>query len=140
VDMNVSNLAVVSVDAGHRDPRSTVVRVEAGASERLARAAAKKRRGERRVDRSRRASNAQQYAKSKSQMKRDELRAERGLRAVTDATPRGGRLTSATGVPLRAYRHDQISTTYRDLRRRQGERAQQVAPSTSALTTWQCSW
>jgi hypothetical protein len=58
VDVNVSNLAVVSVDAGHRDPRSTVVRADAGERDRLARAVAQKRRGERRVDRSRRASNA----------------------------------------------------------------------------------
>jgi hypothetical protein len=123
VDVNVSNLSVVSVDAGHHDPRSTVVRVDAGERDRLARAAAQKRRGERRVDRSRRALNAQQYAKSQAQVKRDERRAARGLRCVTDPTPRGGRLTSSAGVPSRAYRRDHLSATYHDLRRRQGERA-----------------
>jgi hypothetical protein len=123
VDVNVSNLSVVSVDAGHHDPRSTVVRVDAGERDRLARAAAKRRRGERRVDRSRRAMNAQRYAKSQAQLKRDERRCARGLRCVTDSTPRGGRLTSAAGVPSRAYRHDHLSATYLDLRRRQGERA-----------------
>jgi hypothetical protein len=122
VDVNVSNLAVVSVDACHHDPRSTVVRADAGERDRLARAVAQKRRGERRVDRSRRASNAQQYAKSMAQMKRDERRAARGLRCVVDTTPRGGRRSTANGVPVRAYRHDHLSATYRDLRRRQGER------------------
>jgi hypothetical protein len=133
VDVNVSNLAVVSVDAVHH-ARSTVVRVDADEQERLARAAAKKRRGERRVDRSRRASNAQQYAKSQAQVQRDERRCARGLRCVTDSTPRGGRLTAANGVPKRAYRHDQLSATYRDLRRRQGERerAQSLTKHTHA--------
>ena len=123
VDVNVSNLAVVSVDASHHDPRSTLVRVDVGERDRLVRAAAKQRRGERRVDRSRRASDAQQYAKSQAQVKRDERRCARGLRGVTDSTPRGGRLTTAAGVPSRAYRHDQLSATYRDLRQRRGERA-----------------
>jgi hypothetical protein len=123
VDVNVSNLAVVSVDASQCDPRSTVVRIEADDRDRLAAAAVKKRRGERRADRSRRASNATQYAKSKSQLKRDERRAARGLRSVTDSAPLGQRLCSVTGVPKRAYRRDQLSDTYRDLRRRQTERA-----------------
>src|SRR5665213_2101899 len=122
VDVNVSNLAVVSVDTCHRDPRSTVVHLDSDERERLIRAAAKKRRESRRVDRSRRRSNAEQYAKSTAQVKRDERRAARGLRAVTDSTPRGGRQTSAAGAPSRAYRHDQLSANYRDLRRRQGER------------------
>jgi len=123
VDVNVSNLSVVSVDARHHDTRSTVVHVDAGERDRLARASAKQRRGERRVDRSRRALNAQQYAKSKAQVKRDERRAARGLHAVTDSTPRGGRLTNTAGLPRQAYRRDHLSTTYRDLRRRDGERS-----------------
>jgi hypothetical protein len=123
VDVNVSNLSVVSVDAGERDPRSTVVRADAGERDRLARVSAKKRRGQRRVDRSRRAANAQQYAKSKSQVKRDERRAERGLRLVTDATPRGPRIANAANVPRQAYRRDHLSASYRGTRRRQGERA-----------------
>jgi ribosomal protein L37E len=123
VDVNVSNLTMVSVGSRHLDPRSTMVRVDANERDRLARAEAKKRRELRRVDRSRRASNAAQYAKSKAQVKRDERRAFRGLRPVTDATPRGGRLSNANGVPRQAYRRDQLSSTYRDLRRRQGEQA-----------------
>jgi hypothetical protein len=82
VDVNVSNLSVASVGA-HQDPRSTVVRADPEERDRLARAAAKKRRGQRRVDRSRRAMNANQYAKSRAQVKRDERRAARGLRVVT---------------------------------------------------------
>ena len=134
VDVNVSNLAVVSVDVSHHDPRSTVVRTDASERDRLARAAAKRRRGERRVDRSRRASNAHQYAMSKAQVKRDERRAARGLRCVTDSTPRGVRLTSAAGVPRRAYRRDHLSANYRDQRRRLGERerAQSLTKHTHA--------
>ena len=123
VDVNVSNLAVVSVDSNFCDSRSTVVRRDAGESDLLARADAKKRRGQRRVDRSRRAMNAQQYSESRAQLKRNERRAARGLRVVTDSTPRGGRLTTTAGVPRRAYHRDQLSATYRDLRRREGERA-----------------
>jgi transposase len=122
VDVNVSNLAVVSVDATHGDPRSTMVARDASERDRLARAEAKKRRGQRRADRSRRAGNATQYAKSQAQVKRDERRAERGLRPVVDATPRGGRLSNAAGVPHQAYCRDHLSVTYRNLRRRQGER------------------
>jgi hypothetical protein len=127
VDVNVSNLSVVSVDSSHHDPRSTVVRADAEERDRLSRAAAKKRRGLRRVDRSRRASNAQQYAKSKAQVQRDERRAARGLGPVTDSTPRGARLTNAAGIPRQAYRRDQLSSTYRDLRRRQGEQARSMS-------------
>jgi transposase len=123
VDVNVANLSVVSVDAGHGDPRSTVVRADAGERDRLARVSAKKRWGQRRVDRSRRAANAQQYAKSKSQVKRDERRAERGLGGVTDATPRGPRTSNAANVARQAHRRDHLSASYRDTRRRQGEQA-----------------
>ncbi len=134
VDVNVSNLAVVSVEAGHHDPRSTMVRADPDERERLARAEAKKRRGLRRVDRSRRASNAAQYAKSKAQLQRDERRAIRGLRPVTDATSRGGRLSHTSGVPRQAYRRDQLSGAYRDLRRRHGEsaRAQSLTKQSKA--------
>jgi transposase len=123
VDVNVSNLAVVSVDSNDRDPRSTVVRRDADERDRLARADAKRRRGARRADRSRRANNANQYAKSRAKLKRDERRAARGLRAVTDSTPLGPRLANANGVPRQAYRRDQLSATYRDRRHREGERA-----------------
>lgn len=127
VDVNVGVLAVVSVDAQHCDIRSTLVRADAGERDRLARAEAKSRRGLRRVDRSRRASNAEQYAKSQAQVKRDERRAARGLRPVADTTPRGPRLSNAAGVPLQAYRRDELSRAYRVTRRRQGESARAVS-------------
>jgi hypothetical protein len=38
-------------------------------------------------------------------------------------TPGGGRLSRSDGVPLRAYWRDDLSSAYRDTRRRQGERA-----------------
>ncbi len=123
VDVNVSNLAVVSVGPVTREIRSTLVRADADERDQLARAQAKRRRGLRRVDRSRRANNAAQYAKSKAQVKRDARRAQRGLRPVTNTTPRGPRLTNINAVPRQAYRRDQLSGTYRDLRGRQGEQA-----------------
>jgi hypothetical protein len=123
VDVNVSNLSVVSTGADLRDVRSTVVRASATERDRLARVAAKKRRGARLVERSRRSSNASQYAKSRTPLARYERRAERGLREVTTMTPGGGRLSRSDGVPLRAYRRDDLSAAYRDTRRRQGERA-----------------
>jgi hypothetical protein len=123
VDVNVSNLSVVSVDSVHHDPRSTVVRADVSERDLLAIAAAKKRRGSRRVERSRRAANTSQYVKSVAQVRRDERRATRGLRMVTDSTPGGGRLSGSDGKPLRPYRRDRLSATYRDTRRRQGERA-----------------
>jgi len=134
IDVNVSNLAVVSVDSRHHDPRSTIVLADPDERERLTRALAKKRRGLRRVDRSRRASNAAQCAKSKAQRRRDERRALRGMSPVTDAVSRGGRLSRTSGVPRQAYRRDQLSGAYRDLRRRQGEsaRAQSLTKQSKA--------
>jgi hypothetical protein len=132
VDVNVSNLSVVSTGADLRDLRSTVVWVDAQERDRLAAVAAKNRRGLRRVERSRRTSNAAQYAKSQAQLVRDERRAARGLREVATMTPGGGRLSRSDGVPLRVYRRDDLSSAYRDTRRRQGERAR--AQSTTKQT------
>jgi hypothetical protein len=135
VDVNVSNLSVVSVaDSDPRDPRSTVVRGDVGERDRLAALAAKTRRGARLVERSRRTSNASQYAKSTSQLARDERRSAKGLRPVESLTPGGGRLSRSDGVPLRAYWRDDLSSSYRDTRRRQGEqaRAQSLTKQTRA--------
>jgi transposase len=134
VDVNVSNLSVVSTATNQRDLASTVVRVDAQERDRLARVAAKTRRGARLVERSRRSSNASQYAKSGAQLVRDERRAERGLRPVESPTPGGGRVSRGDGVPLRAYRRDDLSDVYRDTRRRQGEqaRAQSLTKQTRA--------
>ncbi len=123
VDVNVSNLSVVSTSTDQRDLASTVVRADGGEHDRLAALAAKNRRGLRRVERSRRSTNTSQYLKSKAQTARDERRAQRGLREVVTTTPGGGRLSRADGVPLRAYWRDDLSSAYRDTRRRQGERA-----------------
>jgi hypothetical protein len=135
VDVNVSNLSVVSVcESDSRDVRSTVVRASATERDRLAALAAKNRRGARPVERSRRSSNAIQYAKSRTQLVRDERRKSRGLREVTTTTPGGGRLSRADGTPLRAYRRDDLSDAYRDNRRRQGEqtRAESLTKQTRA--------
>ena len=137
VDVNVSNLSVFSVPASRAAPgpttaqgtdihsadlRSTTVRATIDARDHLVEAAAKKRRGQRLVDRSRRASNQDQYAHSAAQTRRDERRVARGLRAVTTELPRGPRHTNAKNVPLRSYRRDELSGAYRVARRRQGER------------------
>jgi transposase len=123
VDVNVSNLSVVSTSTDQRDLASTVVRADAGERDRLASLAAKNRRGARRVERSRRSTNTSQYLKSKAQTARDERRAARGLREVVTTTPGGGRVSRSDGVPLRAYWRDDLSASYRDTRRRQGEQA-----------------
>jgi hypothetical protein len=114
VDVNVSNLSVVSVASSDpRDLRSTVVRADADARDRWAALAAKNRRGARLVERSRRTSNARQYAKSRAQLARDERRAKKGLHPVESLTPGGGRLSRADGVPLHAYWRDDLSVAYR---------------------------
>lgn len=124
VDVNVSNLSVVSVsDSDHRDLRCTVVRADVGDRDRLAALSAKNRHGLRHIELSRRTSNAAQYTKSRAQLARDERRKSRGLRPVEVTTPGGSRLSQSDGVPLRAYWRDDLSESYRNTRRRQGEAA-----------------
>jgi hypothetical protein len=134
VDVNVSNLSVVSTSTDARDLASTVVRADAGERDRLASLAAKNRRGLRLVERSRRSTNTNQYLKSKAQTARDERRGAKGLRPVGTMTPGGGRVSRSDGTPLRAYWRDDLSSAYRDARRRQGEqaRAQSLTKKTRA--------
>jgi hypothetical protein len=111
VDVNVSNITVAS----HQ--RGGAVRVT-----RIERTATQTRRGRRRaraarirlraLDRSRRAMNRAQYQLSRRQAKRARRRAAAGLPPV-DVVPMGPRLSRGDGVPLQAYRRDQLSERYR---------------------------
>ena len=80
VDGNVSNLSVVSFPNGldpDERPESTRLTLDDDEQTRLEREARKRRRRQRALDRSRRATNARQYALSKRQAKRVERRTAR---------------------------------------------------------------
>ncbi|HUY60929.1 MAG TPA: transposase [Candidatus Dormibacteraeota bacterium] len=116
VDVNVSNVTVVSFDRALTEARVTVVALDAGARAQRAAAHDRARQRARALDRSRRTTNAAQYTRSRALARRAARRAAAGLRPVTVALPRGARLTTAAGGPRQAYRRDQLSATYRRLR------------------------
>jgi len=118
VDVNVSNVTVVSFAAAGTDGRRTVVTLDQGERQRLAAAADRARRQARALDRSRRATNRAQYAWSRAQERRAARRAAAGLRPVTVSLPRGPRRPTAAGVPEQAYRRDACSAAYRHGRAR----------------------
>lgn len=122
VDANVSNLAVASFSAsepsGH-EPSTLVAAQIVCTPEHLqaaARAAKKIRERQRALDRSRRNTNAGQYGPSVRQHKRADRRAAEGLAPRQVVNPGGARAARADGVPLRAYRRDELSARYRQLR------------------------
>ncbi|MCX4535478.1 transposase [Streptomyces sp. NBC_00841] len=131
VDGNVSNLSIVSFPAdlnpAEGRPESTEI-VLNPADRALMERQAKKRRGRARaLERSRRATNAAQYGLSKKQVKRAARRAEKGLKAKAVAVPGGARAARSDGVPKQAFRRDQLSGGYRELRARQAEHAASIA-------------
>ncbi|WP_204006457.1 zinc ribbon domain-containing protein [Virgisporangium aurantiacum] len=145
VDVNVSNLSVVSLptdsdpDPGERASGLMASRVacarqpdEALTVERL-----RQRRRNRALQRSRRASNPTQYRLSKRQQRRADRRHAAGLAAVQVMVPGGPRLVDTAGVPVRAYRRDDLSNTYRSLRGRVAVNgaARTAAGRTRARTT-----
>ena len=115
VDGNVSNLSVVSRTDSRdiADVRATVEAVTVQQRRAAQRAATKTRARQRALDRSRRASNADQYHPSPRQQKRAERRAQRGLTPRQESLPRGARKGNVKGVPTRAYRKDTLSDSYR---------------------------
>jgi hypothetical protein len=127
VDVNVSNLSVVSVvrsatvGLGPRDLISTVVAKGNLEQDFLKKAEAKKRRGQKKCDRSRRSTNDSQYQKSNAQIKRDSKRVTRGLKPVETQVPGGARLARADGKPTQAYYRDTLSGSYKIQRRSLGE-------------------
>jgi hypothetical protein len=112
VDVNVSNVTVSSTheDGGdYRSGRIDFTDKEKAAAKRAAKAHAKR---QRKLDRSRRGMNPEQYEPSKAQAAHNERRAQSGLEPVTFATPMGPRVANKAGVPKCAYRHDKLSKTY----------------------------
>ncbi|MEV8511299.1 hypothetical protein [Dactylosporangium sp. NPDC051484] len=122
VDVNVSNLAVVSVpvpDPGRVDGlRATRVARTGTDDARLAAERLRQRRRNRALQRSRRATNPTQYRLSPRQARRAERRAAAGLAPVQVVVPGGPRQANTAGIPVQAYRRDMLSGTYRRLRGR----------------------
>ena len=111
---NVSNLAVASFPIGHPEQLVTdqiscspQQQTTAADAARLTRARQKA------LDRSRRSTNPEQYGPSVRQQARAARRAAKGLPARQVTNPGGPRAARADGVPLRAYRHDHLSVSYR---------------------------
>jgi hypothetical protein len=117
VDANVSNLAVASFPTGH--PEQLLVDQISCTDEQRNTAAQVARRARARhkaLDRSRRNTNPEQYGASVRQQARAARRATKGLPAKQVTNPGGRRAARADGVPLRAYRHDHLSGSYRRTR------------------------
>lgn len=117
VDANVSNLSVASFPVEHPD-QLRVGRIECTPDQQrtAARAAKQSRARQKALDRSRRNTNAAQYGPSVRQHKRAQRRAASGLSERQVTNPGGARHTRADGVPLRAYRNDDLSKAYRRTR------------------------
>jgi hypothetical protein len=117
VDANVSNLALASFPAGHPEQLAIEqITCDTAQQRTAARAAKRARERQRAMDRSRRNTNADQYGTSQRQHKRAQRRAAKGLAATQITNPGGPRAARADGVPLRGYRHDRLSRSYRRLR------------------------
>jgi hypothetical protein len=127
IDVNVSNVTVASHENGE-DLRITRVARDAGDRESALRRAARKRRRERALERSRRAANPERYELSGRQQDEAQRRADEGL-APRKLIPKGARKSRADGKPLAAYRTDQLSRSYR---RERAALATQAAAATRA--------
>ncbi len=118
VDGNVSNLAVVSIDADDCEPNARIEHVKVSEQQRRAAVREAKRARDRHkaLDRSRRSANTDQYAQSVRQAKRAARRSREGLPARQVVTATGARVVNKAGVPKRAYRRDTLSKKYRETR------------------------
>ncbi len=132
VDANVSNVAVVSfaprtgaVDQRlhARDLRADHLSVTPAQRAAAARAAQQAAARARKLERSRRVANAQQYAPSPGQAQRAARREARGLTARTVHLPKGARVAGTNGIPRQAYRRDTLTPAYRTIRAKHGEAA-----------------
>ncbi len=113
VDVNVSNVTIVSFDP-HGDQAHATELTRTAGHRKAAKVEQARRRGRQRaLDRSRRAANPDQYHRSRNQKQRDRRRAEAGLPPVTTEVPTGPRKTRADGKPVRAYRRDRLTNGYR---------------------------
>ena len=111
IDVNVSNVTVASHDGGS-DLQITRVVHDHSARQAVAARVQRQTRQSRRLDRSRRATNPEQYELSARQQRHTERRAAAGLPPV-QMIPRGPRKRRGNGAPQSAYRHDMLSNTYR---------------------------
>jgi hypothetical protein len=122
VDGNVSNLSVVSLPTG-LDPAEGPVRSDRIVASSQEQAALDKQRRKakgrsRARERSRRSCNPTQYGPSKHQRARAERRAQTGLAERCVQVPGGAREANTAGKPTQAYRKDQLSNGYREVRAR----------------------
>ena len=116
IDVNVSKVAVVSVDRHLSEVRASNIGIDPPERARLAAERLRTRRRARALERSRRCSNTAQYQLSQAQQRRAARRAEAGQPAVAVNLPRGPRMATAAGRPHQAYRRDLLSQAYRRLR------------------------
>jgi transposase len=117
VDANVSNLAVASFPDRQPEHVDVAQLRCTAAQQRAADRAARQARGRlETLDRSRRNANAAQYGLSVRQHKRAQRRIAKGLPAKRITNPGGARHARADGVPLRAYRHDELSRRHQRTR------------------------
>ncbi|MFF0763300.1 zinc ribbon domain-containing protein [Streptomyces sp. NPDC003737] len=131
IDGNVSNLSVVSFPNTFdpADGESQTSRIGLTDDERaaLAKAQRKERGRKRALDRSRRATNPNQYGMSKRQQARAERRGAAGLPARQAEVPGGARAVNTAGIPKQAYRRDALSAGYRLNRAKLAEAAATLA-------------
>jgi len=124
IDANVSNIAVVSMNAStlktlDANPGVVEATYVTPTPEEYGKAitlAAHTKWQSRRMDRSRRAANPSQYHMSKAQQRRANRRVSVGLPAKQVQLPKGARLANAKGVPTTAYREDALTSSYRRLK------------------------
>jgi hypothetical protein len=161
IDVNVSNITIASHDTTRQMQITRVARDESQQQRDPSRAKRERRR-QRELDRARRAANRAQYQLSKRQEKRARRRAEAGQRPI-EVIPMGPRVARADGVPLQAFRRDQLSEGFRRGRAAQAaeaesatrarrDRARAVAAEVVAvhgyqlvvedanITAWAASW
>jgi hypothetical protein len=139
----VSNLAVASfVTAQPEMPLVERIDCTDARQKAAARAAQRTRLRQRALDRSRRNTNAAQYGPSMRRHKRAERHTAKGLPAKQIANPGGARHARTDGVPLRAYRHDELSQRHQRTRcdhaaeSRHTSQAKQAAPARSLRRSW----
>jgi hypothetical protein len=133
VDANVSNLALASFPDHHPEQlHLDQITCSTEQQQAAARAANKARTRQRALDRSRRNTNPGQYGPSARQHKCAERRAERGLNAKQITNPGGARHARADGVPLRAYRHDNLSGGYHRTRTDHAAQARSISQAKHA--------
>ena len=110
IDVNVSNLTVAS-HVGGGDLRITRVQHDDSAKRAMATRGKRQTHRQRRLERSRRACNPDQYELSARQRAHNQRREAAGLPPV-QVIPKGPRKRRGN-APLPAYRHDALSGTYR---------------------------